>query len=84
MKKALVQIQGVFAELEKSLLVKKLRAARERKRDKTGKCEGRKSYREIAPEIIDEMRRLRRKPKGIVKRMTYVDIAEGYFNYKRL
>ena len=75
MKKALVQIQGIFAELEKSLLVKKLRAARERKRKKTGKCEGRKSYQEIAPEIIDEIRRLRRKPKGITKRMTFKAIA---------
>ena len=28
MKKALIQIQGIFAELEKNLLVKKLRNAR--------------------------------------------------------
>ena len=50
MRKALVQIQGVFAELEKNLLVKKLRVARERKRKETGKCEGRKSYQEAMPE----------------------------------
>jgi DNA invertase Pin-like site-specific DNA recombinase len=77
MKKALVQIQGVFAELEKSLLVKKLKVARDRMRDKTGKCEGRKSYREIAPEIIEEMKLLRRKPKGIGKRLSYAAIADA-------
>jgi len=78
MKKALIQIQGVFAELEKSLLVKKLKDARKRKRDKTGKCEGRKSYREIAPEIIEELKKLRRKPKGsISKRMSYAAIADA-------
>ena len=44
MKRALVQIQGVFAELEKGLLVKKRKHARDRKREMTGKCEGRKGY----------------------------------------
>lgn len=44
MKRALVQIQGVFAELEKGLLVKKLKHARDAKRLATGKCEGRKGY----------------------------------------
>ena len=38
MKKALIQIQGVFAELDKSLLVKKLRKAREKVRKEKGKC----------------------------------------------
>lgn len=40
MKKALVQIQGVFSELEKSLLVTKLRKAREKIRAEKGRCEG--------------------------------------------
>jgi len=77
MQRALVQIQGVFAELEKNLLVKKLRAARERKRDKQGKCEGRKSYREAAPETVKRIRQLRRKPKGMGgRRKTYQEIAD--------
>jgi hypothetical protein len=42
MKKALVQIQGIFSELERSLLVKKLRVAREKARKDRGKCEGQK------------------------------------------
>jgi DNA invertase Pin-like site-specific DNA recombinase len=40
MKKALIQIQGVFSELEKSLLVLKLRKAREKIRAEKGRCEG--------------------------------------------
>lgn len=74
MKKALIQIQGIFAELEKNLLVKKLRNARDRARAEKGKCEGRKSYVEVAPQVIEEIKRLRRKPKG-GRRMTYVQVA---------
>ena len=44
MRKALIQIQSVFSELEKSRLVSKLRRAREAKKEATGKCEGRKAY----------------------------------------
>lgn len=74
MKKALIQMQGIFAELEKNLLVKKLRVARERKKAKTGKCEGRKSYSESNPEIIREIKRLRRKSKNR-KPMSFSQIA---------
>ena len=74
MKKALVQIQGVFAELEKSLLVKKLRHAREQVRHEHGKCEGRKGYREVAPDTLREIRRLRRKRRN-VRRKSYQQIA---------
>jgi DNA invertase Pin-like site-specific DNA recombinase len=42
-KKAMRQIAGAFAELEKARLVAKLRHARERIRNERGKCEGRKS-----------------------------------------
>jgi len=76
MKKAMVQIQGVFAELDKSLLVRKLQKARERSREINGKCEGRKSYQEETPELIQTIKRLRRKPKGSTKRMTFVKVAE--------
>jgi len=64
MQRALVQIQGVFSELEKNLLVKKLKAARDRKKEGVGKCEGRKSYQESNPELIAEITRLRRKPRN--------------------
>jgi len=41
MRVAMRQIAGVFSQLEKTRLVKKLRAARDRKRQKVGWCEGR-------------------------------------------
>ena len=75
MKKALIQMQGIFSELEKNLLVKKLRVARERKRDSNGKCEGRKTIAESNPELIAEIKRLRRKPRK-AKRRTWIQIAE--------
>lgn len=76
-KKALVQIQGVFAELEKSRLVKKLRKARESARKRDGKCEGRKEYGyyEGEQEGIELMKKLHRKQKGR-KRMSYQKIAD--------
>lgn len=80
MKKALIQMQGIFAELEKNLLVKKLRIARERKKEKIGKCEGRKSYSEVNPKIIREIKRLRRKSKNR-KPMSFSQIAT-YLNDK--
>ena len=66
MKKAMRQIAGAFAELEKARLVAKLRGARERKRatskrttlDGRGKCEGRKSVAELRPEVIEAAAKL--------------------------
>jgi len=85
MRKAMIQIQGIFAELDKSLLVRKLRLSRERIRQEQGKCEGRKSYRDTTEGriILNEIKKLRRKPIG-KKRMTYEEIAEklNVFGYK--
>lgn len=44
MRKAMVQIQGIFAELDRSLLVAKLRKARVRRRAAGERCEGRKPF----------------------------------------
>ncbi|BDQ33590.1 recombinase family protein [Pseudodesulfovibrio portus] len=76
MRKALIQMQGIFSELEKSMLVKKLRAARERVKQKTGKCEGRKSLKEAKPDTWKEIKRLYRKPR-LGERRTYKQIAEA-------
>jgi DNA invertase Pin-like site-specific DNA recombinase len=73
-RKLVRQVLGAIAEYEKSMLVQKLRVARQRKKIKTGKCEGRKSYHEVAPRTVAYIRRLRRKPKGM-KRKTYYQIA---------
>ncbi len=42
--KLIRQIMGALAEWEKSMLVQKLRAARNRKKQTTGRCEGQKPY----------------------------------------
>jgi DNA invertase Pin-like site-specific DNA recombinase len=57
---------GAMAELEKSLIVVKLRAARERKRAKTGRCEGRKPFGHYPGEkrAIERMRALRKDGAG--------------------
>jgi DNA invertase Pin-like site-specific DNA recombinase len=73
-RKLVRQVLGAIAEYDKSMLVLKLRAARERKRTKQGKCEGRKSYAEAMPEVLKEIRRLRRARKGQPRR-TYVKVA---------
>jgi site-specific DNA recombinase len=44
MRRALVQIQGIFAELDKNLLIAKLRKARDRKKKLTGKGTGRHAF----------------------------------------
>lgn len=78
MRKALVQIQGVIAELDKPLLVKKLRKTRERKRAEQGKCEGRKGYKDAENvHILKLIKKLRRNPRSQGKRrMGYKEVAE--------
>jgi len=71
-KKALIQMQAVFSELEKDNLVRKLRAARDRKKAETGRCEGRKPFGVTKTEkaTIKFMVELR------AKDMSYAGIAE--------
>ena len=66
MLKAMIQVQGVFAELDKSMLVAKLKKAREAKKAKTGRCEGRKPYGfyKGEEELIKRIKQLHRKPRG--------------------
>ena len=63
------QVLGAIAQFEKASTVAKLAAARKRKRQTTGKCEGRKSHAELRPEVVKLVRQLRhvgagRKPKS--------------------
>lgn len=53
------QVLGAVAEFEKTSLVSKLKAARERKKAETGKCGGRKTHAERAPEVVALARQLR-------------------------
>ncbi len=65
-------------------MVAKLAAARKRKREKEGKCEGRKSHQEKNPKMVALARRLRRKrPKGGQLSLRAVSkelAAAGYLN----
>ncbi len=63
-RKLVRQVLGAIAEYDKEMTVQKLRAARNRKKALTGKCEGRKSYHESNPELIAEIKQLRRKPRN--------------------
>jgi site-specific DNA recombinase len=76
MLKALIQIQSVFAELEKSLLVRKLAKARKTVREQKGRCEGRKpfGYRPGESEVVKRIRQLYRKRPG-KPRLGYYKIA---------
>jgi site-specific DNA recombinase len=63
MKKALIQIQGVFSELEKNLLVNKLRKARDKIRAEKGRCEGVAPYGDEDPDealIVERILKMRR------------------------
>ncbi len=76
MTKAMIQIQGTFAELDKNLLIRKLRRGRDAKREKAGSCEGRKpfGYYDDEVETLDRIRALHRKPQGKPRR-GYAEIA---------
>jgi hypothetical protein len=55
--------------------------ARDRKRAAAGKCEGRKSWAEINPELVREAKRLRRRKRGNSLRAIAADLAaRGYVN----
>ena len=78
MKKAMIQMQGIFAELDKSLTVKKLRLSREKIRKEDGRCEGVKPYGTTAEEaeILKKIRYMRRRSRYQEKPMTFKAIAE--------
>ncbi len=81
------QVLGAVSQFEKSMTVAKLRAARERKRATHGKCEGRKSYRELSPEMVKFAKRLRRKNPKTGGHRSLREIARllaesGYLNEK--
>ena len=64
-KVAMRQVAATFAQLEKTRLVKKLKAARDRKRAAGERVEGRKPLAETRPELVELVRKLARaRPKG--------------------
>jgi DNA invertase Pin-like site-specific DNA recombinase len=73
---AMIQVQGAFAQLDKNLLVRKLKKGRQARKEKTGACEGRKPYGFYPGEskILDRIKQLHRKPQG-EKRLGPYEIA---------
>jgi hypothetical protein len=79
------QVPGAIAQLEKASTVAKLKAARDRKRARDGKCEGRKSHVEMNPELVALAKRLRRRNPKTGERKSLRSIAAqlaqlGYVN----
>ena len=74
MARALVQVQGAFFELDKALTVRKLRRAREAKREARGRCEGRRpfGFHESEQAVLEEMFRMR-----IGQHLSYGGIARA-------
>ena len=64
------RILGTIAEFERDLIVGKLRAARERKRRDTGRCEGPRPFGELGGEqgALRRLLELARKPRGRPRR----------------
>jgi DNA invertase Pin-like site-specific DNA recombinase len=82
-RKMMRQIAGAFHEYEKARLVAKLKAARERRRQIVGKCEGRKSWSEINPGLVREAKRLRRRsPKGHQRSLRDIAAELAKLGYK--
>jgi DNA invertase Pin-like site-specific DNA recombinase len=88
--KLIRQVLGAVAEHQKDELVAKMRGARERKRStnmengiKTlagnGKCEGRKSYKELDPQLVSITKNLFRKNRKTHKRLPLRKIANRLF-----
>jgi len=55
------QVLGAIAQFEKASSVAKLAAARKRKREREGRCEGRRSLSETRPDVVALARTLRRR-----------------------
>src|SRR6516162_10249860 len=71
------QVLGAIAQFEKTSLVAKLKAARDRKKALTGKCGGRRSYAEARPEVVALAKQLR--DRGLPLRQISTALAEaGY------
>jgi DNA invertase Pin-like site-specific DNA recombinase len=76
---AMRQIMGVFSQLEKTRLVKKLKGARQRKKALTGRCEGRRPIAQLQPEATARARKL--KAKGLSSRAISAQLAaEGFLS----
>ncbi len=70
---AMIQIQGTFAQLDKNLLVRKLKKGRKAKKEKNGYCEGQKPFGHLPgeQETVERIKQLNRKVKYEKRRGPY-------------
>lgn len=81
MKVAMRQIAGAFSQLEKARLVAKLKAAREQKKAKLGKCEGRKSHTESRPATVELAKAIKARGLRVSLRQVAAELAAaGHVN----
>jgi DNA invertase Pin-like site-specific DNA recombinase len=71
------QVLGAIVQFEKTSLVAKLKAARDRKKAATGKCGGRKSYAEAKPETVALAKELH-KGRMSLRKISATLAARGY------
>lgn len=78
-RKLMRQILGAFAEYERRMIVTKLRCARQRRKAKTGRCEGQLPFGSSADEqqTVVRMRELRQKGRSYAAIANQLD-AEGH------
>jgi DNA invertase Pin-like site-specific DNA recombinase len=78
------QVLGAIAQFEKASAVAKLAAARKRKREREGRCEGRKPLSETRPQVVALARKLRRRrPKAgqmSLREISKVLATQGFLN----
>jgi DNA invertase Pin-like site-specific DNA recombinase len=73
------QVLGAIAQFEKASLVAKLKAARDRKKAATGKCEGRKTYAERDPALVAAAKALQAQRPRLSLRQIAAKLAEQDF-----
>ena len=77
--KLIRQILGAVAEFDKAMTVAKLKGARDRVRRRAGKCEGRKSYAERAPELVELAKAIKSRGGRVSLREVSAELAaRGY------
>jgi DNA invertase Pin-like site-specific DNA recombinase len=74
------QILGAVSQFDKAMTVAKLRGARERKRRKTGlKVEGRKTYAERNPKLVERARQLsKQRPRLSLREISAALASQGF------
>lgn len=77
------QVLGAIAQFDKATTIAKLRAARDRKREREGKCEGRKSYAEANPELVEKAKALSDQRPRLSLRRISAELATAGFTTPR-